>query len=299
MPVLHPSAHWLTALGLIGLQTVLMLIVRNRAVRRRLLSAAAVATAAALLHLVARELPAVDWLGDVGARIERLLLAFSIGSASIALLFNPWFAEGRSARAPAIVQDAFVVVFVAGAAAIVFSVSSFNVLTGSAIVAAIMGFALQETLGNAFAGIAIQVEKPFRVGQWIAAGDHVGRVVEVTWRATKILTKAGNLTIVPNSQMAAQAIQNYSEPTSPTRIEVEVGADYRTPPNEVRDALLAAMRQAKPVLASPPPEALLSEFGASAIVYKTRFWIDDFSQDARAKDAVRTGRLLRIPATRH
>ncbi len=236
LSALHPNAHWLTALGLIGLQAVLMLVVRNRAVRRRLLSSAVVAIAAILLHLFARELPSVDWLGGVGARLEQLLLAFSIGSASIALLFNPWFADGRSARAPAIVQDALVVVFVAGAAAIVFSVSSFNVLTGSAIVAAIIGFALQETLGNAFAGIAIQIEKPFRVGHWISAGDHVGRVVEVTWRATKILTKAGNLTVVPNSQMATHAIQNYSEPAAPTRLEIEVGADYRTPPNEVRDA---------------------------------------------------------------
>jgi CRP-like cAMP-binding protein len=177
---------------------------------------------------------------------------------------------------------------VVGAAAVVFSVSSFNVLTGSAIVAAIMGFALQETLGNAFAGIAIQIEKPFRVGQWISAGDHVGRVVEVTWRATKILTKAGNLTVVPNSQMAAHAIQNYSEPAAPTRLEIDVGADYRTPPNDVRDAMLAAMRQAKYVLAAPAPEVLLADFGASAIVYKARFWIDDFSIDGRAKDAVRT-----------
>lgn len=287
MSELHPNSHWLLAVGLIGVQAVLMLVVRNRAVRRRLLSSAAVALAAALLHLVARELPSESWR-DLGARLEHLLLAFSFGSASIALLFNPWFVEDRAARAPAIVQDALVVVFVAGAAAIVFSVSSFNVLTGSAIVAAIMGFALQETLGNAFAGIAIQIEKPFRVGQWISAGDHVGRVVEVTWRATKILTKTGNLTIVPNSQMAAHAIQNYSEPSAPTGIEIEVGADYRTPPNDVRDAMMTAMRQAKPVLASPPPDTLLSEFGASAIVYQARFWIDDFSQDARAKDAVRT-----------
>jgi small-conductance mechanosensitive channel/CRP-like cAMP-binding protein len=274
--------------ALVAAQAILILVVRNRAVRRRVLFSAAVALSAVLLHLVAREWPDVPWLGGVGARLEQLLLVFSTGTAAIALFFNPWFEDGGSARAPAIVQDALIIVFVCGAAAVVFSVSSFNVLTGSAIVAAIIGFALQETLGNAFAGIAIQIEKPFRVGHWIAAGDHLGRVVEVTWRATKVLTKAGNLTIVPNSQMAAQAIQNYSEPSTPTRIEIEVGAAYGTPPNDVREAILAAARQARYVLADPPPEVLLADFGASAILYQARFWIDDFSQDGRAKDAVRT-----------
>jgi small-conductance mechanosensitive channel/CRP-like cAMP-binding protein len=285
----HPNVHWWTAAGLVAVQVLLMVVVRNRAVRRRLLSAAAVAIIAAILHVVAREMPGVDWLGGIGARLERLLLAFSIGSSAIALLFNPWFAEGRSSRAPAIVQDALVVLFVAGAAAVVFSVSSFNVLTGSAIVAAIIGFALQETLGNAFAGIAIQIERPFRVGQWIAAGDHVGLVTEVTWRATKIRTKSGDMVIVPNSQMAAHAIHNYSEPTTPTRIEVEVGADYGTPPNDVREAMMAAVRHAKYVLATPPPDVVLADFGASAIVYRARFWIDDFATDGLARDAVRTG----------
>lgn len=288
MPAPHPYAHWVAAAALAAAQAILILVVRNRAVRRRLLFSAAVAIAAAVLHLLARELPAVAWLGGAGGRLEQLFLAFSAVTAAVALVFNPWFVEAKSARAPAIVQDALIVLFVAGAAAVVFSVSSFNVLTGSAIVAAIIGFALQETLGNAFAGIAIQIERPFRVGDWIAAGEHLGRVTEVTWRATKILTKAGNMTIVPNSQMAAHAIQNYSEPSTPTRIEIEVGADYRTPPNEVREAMLAAMRQARYVLADPPSEVLLWDFGASAIVYRARFWIDDFSQDGRAKDAVRT-----------
>jgi small-conductance mechanosensitive channel/CRP-like cAMP-binding protein len=288
VPASHPIAHAFVGTGLVTILAALIVVVRNRAVRRRLLVSAAVGAAAVALHVAVGLTSAAGWPGGAGTRLEDLLLAFSAGSAAITLIFNSWRTEGRPPRAPAIVQDAFLVVLLAGSAAVVFNVSSFNVLTGSAIVAAIIGFALQETLGNAFAGIAIQIERPFRVGHWIAAGDHVGRVVEVTWRATKILTKAGNLTVVPNSQMAAHAIQNYSEPSVPTRIEIEVGAAYGTPPNDVRDAVLAATRQARYVLADPAPEVLLADFGPSAIVYQARFWVDDFSQDGRAKDAVRT-----------
>ena len=75
-------------------------------------------------------------------------------------------------------------------------------LATTAVGAVILGFALQDTLGNLFAGLAIQIEKPFRVGHWVTIGGESGLVSEITWRATKIRTKAGNFVIVPNSVLA-------------------------------------------------------------------------------------------------
>ena len=63
----------------------------------------------------------------------------------------------------------------------------------------------------------------------------------MTWRATKIRTKAGNFVIVPNSVVAKETITNYSEPTHDTRLEVEVGASYDTPPNEVKAVIARAL----------------------------------------------------------
>ena len=71
---------------------------------------------------------------------------------------------------------------------------------------------------------------------------------EVTWRATKLRTKNGQFLIVPNSVISKDAILNYSEPTIPTRLEVEVGASYLTPPNEVKQAIHRAMANAPLVL---------------------------------------------------
>ena len=109
-----------------------------------------------------------------------------------------------------------------------------QLLTTSAVGAVVVGFALQDTLGNLFAGLAIQIEKPFRVGQWMQVGDREGQVQEITWRATKLRTKAGQFLIVPNSVISKEPVLNYSEPTIPTRIEVEVGASYSVPPNDVK-----------------------------------------------------------------
>ena len=163
-----------------------------------------------------------------------------------------------------------------------------KLLTTSAVGAVVVGFALQDTLGNAFAGLGIQSEKPFRVGHWIRVGDFEGRVAEVTWRATKLRTKSGNFVIVPNNIIAKDAITNYSEPAVPTRLEVEVGASYLSTPADVKAAALDALRQVSRVLEAPAPDVLLHSFDGSAITYRVRFWIADYEHDDETRDEVRT-----------
>ena len=217
----HPSAHLIFTLGLFGTVLVLMLAVRNPAIRRRFLFTFAVLLSATAVHAALVWLPDVSLIQDYGWKVEALLLVLATAQALVALAFNPWSSVHTPERAPAIVQDATIALLVAVAAVVTFPNTEF--LTTSAIVAAVMGFALQETLGNAFAGLAIQIEKPFRVGHWITVGSHEGSVREITWRATKILTKSGNMVVLPNSMVAREAINNYSEPISPTRLSVDVG----------------------------------------------------------------------------
>ena len=143
-----------------------------------------------------------------------------------------------------------------------------QLLTTSAVGAVVVGFALQDTLGNLFSGLAIQIEKPFRVGHWVAVGDREGQVQEITWRATKLRTKAGQFLIVPNGVISKEAILNYSEPTMPTRLEIDIGASYDAPPNEVKAAIREALSNAPLVLSAPPPAILVHDFGASAVVYR-------------------------------
>ena len=143
-------------------------------------------------------------------------------------------------RFPNIVQDTIIIGLFLVVATVVMQE---KFLTTSAVGAVVIGFALQDTLGNMFAGLAIQVEKPFRVGHWITVGPFEGLVSEVTWRATKLRTKAGNLVVLPNAFISKEAITNYSEPTAPTRLEVDVGVSYGVPPNQVKAALAEALAQ--------------------------------------------------------
>ena len=242
MPDAHPTAHLFWTLALAGVSAGLMAAVRNPLIRRRLLVAVILLAAATALHGAIVWLPDNAFLQTQGWKIEAVMAAFAVFSAFVSLLFNPWSEDRTSERTPAIIQDAVVVALVIVAAVFAFRVSSLDFLAGSAIVAAIVGFALQETLGNAFAGIAIQIDKPFRVGHWISVGGFEGVVSEVTWRATKIRTKAGNMVIVPNNIVAREPINNYSQPTTPTRLHVEVGATYDVAPNDVRRACWPRLR---------------------------------------------------------
>lgn len=283
----NPTTLFYAGLGLFALTVVLMAAVRNRLIRRRLLFSLVLLVGMILLHLAVADVPAIrdSSFPSHGHVIAGLFFSLALINVLVTMAFNPWSQD--TDRAPAIVQDAMVLVLFAIVATFAFKDDA-RALTSSAIAAAVVGFALQETLGNAFAGLAIQIDKPFRVGHWISLSTYEGLVTGVTWRATKIRTKNGNLVIIPNNLMAREPITNYSEPVAPTRLMVDVGAAYGAPPNEVRDAIYAALRQVPRVLKTPAPDVLVDDFGSSAIMYKARFWIDDFAKDSQAKDEVRT-----------
>jgi small-conductance mechanosensitive channel/CRP-like cAMP-binding protein len=240
-----------------------------------------------LLVFLALETALAQGLGDpdlVGG-ITRLVFVVALLNLAISILVNPWREDRASDRVPGIVQDVTLIALFTLVATVLMKE---QLLTTSAVGAVVVGFALQDTLGNLFSGLAIQIEKPFRVGQWIAIGDREGQVQEITWRATKLRTKAGQFLVVPNGIISKEAILNYSEPIVPTRIEVEVGASYSTPPNEVKEAIHEALSNSPLALKTPEPSVLLREFGGSSLNYRARFWIGDYALDEEALDQVRS-----------
>jgi small-conductance mechanosensitive channel len=217
--------------------------------------------------------------------VEQLALAAAVINLIALSVINPLRADRVPDRFPAILQDFIVVGLLVLVATFVFND---KLLATSAVSAVVIGFALQDTLGNAFAGLAIQSEKPFGIGHWIRVGEFEGRVAQVTWRATKLRTKAGNFVILPNNIVSKEAITNYSEPAAPTRIDVEVGASYVSPPTLVKSVMFEALGNSPRALKAPAPDIMLVRFDNSSIAYRARFWIADYERDEAARDEVRT-----------
>jgi small-conductance mechanosensitive channel len=256
----------------------------NRLIRRKLRLSLVLLVGYVAVDLAIALYPMAEGTQVQLAAFARLAVVAALINAAVFLLVNPLRADRVPERFPIILQDAIVIALILLASTFL----SQQLVTTSAVSAVVLGFALQDTLGNAFAGLAIQSEKPFHVGHWVRVGDYEGRVAEVTWRATKLRTKAGNLVILPNNVVAKEAIVNYSEPAAPFRLEVEVGASYLVPPNKVKAALMEALRHSSRVMTAPTPDVLLVAFDASAINYRVRFWIDDYGADEVSRDEVRT-----------
>lgn len=218
--------------------------------------------------------------------IARLVLVLAIVNATVALLVNPWKGDRPSDRFPAIVQDFAVLVIFAVIGTLLLRE---QLLTTSAVGAVVVGFALQDTLGNLFAGLAIQIEKPFRVGHWIRVADRDGQVQQITWRATKLRTQDGEFLVVPNSIVSKDPVLNYSEPTVENIVDVEVGSTYSTPPNDVKAAIMQAIRNSPLALQAPSPKVLIKSFGDSSINYIAYFWIRDYGLERESRDQVRSG----------
>jgi small-conductance mechanosensitive channel/CRP-like cAMP-binding protein len=279
---------WHLVFGILALLTTFAIsaLTVNRLVRRKLKLSLFLLGSYVVLHLVfAFRLSPNATVDEQLISIERLAFAAGLINLVVITFLNPLREDRVPARYPAILQDFIVIGLLVLVATLVFQD---KLLTTSAVSAVVLGFALQDTLGNAFAGLAIQSEKPFHVGHWIRVSDFEGRVAEVTWRATKLRTKSGNFVVLPNNIVSKEAITNYSEPTPSMRLEVEVGASYLASPGAVKAAIGEALSNSPRALKTPAPEVLLVAFDSSAMTYRARFWIDDFDRDEAARDEVRT-----------
>ncbi len=148
----------------------------------------------------------------------------------------------------------------------------------SAALSIVLGFALQETLANLFAGLALMIERPFEPGDWVRFGERVGRVKEVSWRAVKLqLLRQEDSLVIPNSVVAKSEIVNLSQPTPLHGQSVEVGVAYGEPPNRVRQVLIDAALEVEGVAREPRPRAAVLRFDNFAVVYRLTYWIQSFA----------------------
>lgn len=169
--------------------------------------------------------------------------------------------------------------------------ANLNVLAVSSLVIGyIVGNATQDTLGNLISGLALNTERPFQIGDWVAVGGHTGVVVDTTWRATRLRTKAEDYIVIPNASIAKDAIVNYSRPTRNHGCYLSVGVSYETPPNKARRVILGVLAESPDICAEPAPSVYLSGYGDSAINFTIKFFIADFSR----QDPIQSGVMDRL-----
>jgi small-conductance mechanosensitive channel/CRP-like cAMP-binding protein len=163
-----------------------------------------------------------------------------------------------------------------------------GLLAGSGVVAIIVGFAGQNLFAGIIGGISIQINKPYKVGDWLQVGERFGEVMEINWRSTRLRTNDGIYLDIPNNEMVSHEIVNLHYPTEVHAMRIRVGVEYKNPPNLVKDALFRAASTANGVLAEPKVKVFLVDFADFAVIYEIKFYMGNHSRINEINDAIRT-----------
>src|SRR5437763_2390106 len=163
-----------------------------------------------------------------------------------------------------------------------------GLLAGSGVIAIILGFAGQGFFAGIIGGVAIQINRPYKVGDWLQVGERFAEVMEINWRSTRLRTNDAIYLDIPNNEMVSHAIVNLHYPTEVHAMRIRVGVEYKNPPNRVKDALFRAASAADGVLAEPKVKIFLVDFADSAVIYEIKYYMGNHSRINEINDAVRT-----------
>lgn len=250
---------------------------------------------------------ALQWLSDLASRNELtstgktlaflalVLIGIALINLAAIILFDVVLRWLRL-EVPRILRD--LLIAFGYIALLLFLFSQYRVdLTGiiatSAVITAVIGFSLQDVLQNVMGGIALQLDRTFAVGQWIAFGDVNGIVREISWRRTMIETRNGDLVAIPNSQIMKNQVrvlgQLWSGDIRERRI-INFQVGYQHSPAAVIEAVEDALnREAIPRVAREPrPHVVLMDFRDGVAHYAARYWLTDLAVDDPTDSLVRT-----------
>jgi small-conductance mechanosensitive channel len=174
----------------------------------------------------------------------------------------------------------------------IFGIRLGPVLATSAVFSLILGLALQDTLGNLFAGVALQLDKPYEIGDWIevsqGAQTWVGQVEEISWRATTMIGIFDELVVLPNRVMGTAEISNYSARGVPIWRGQSFRVPYVADLDTTKEVIARAVAKVEGVRTNPTPYVWIRESTESWLVFRCSYTIDDYSQQYRVGSNVIT-----------
>jgi len=192
-----------------------------------------------------------------------------------------------------------------GILAFVFDQKITSLLATSGVIAMIIGLAIQINISNIFSGIAINLERPFTIGDWVKVGDcNEGKVLDITWRTTRLITRDDCILSIPNSVASESVIQNYHFPDDRYRLWFYVYVDSSYEPERIKNVLFSAVSASQSVQKKPEPLTRFMGLTDWAAQYMVSFTVKDYENRANCMERVWTRVLSHLhqagvkPATR-
>jgi small-conductance mechanosensitive channel/CRP-like cAMP-binding protein len=159
-----------------------------------------------------------------------------------------------------------------------------GLLATSGVVAIVVGLALQSTLSDVFSGIVLNTTKPYQVDDRVSIDGIEGKVLDIDWRATHLLTSAGSTAVVPNSVAAKAKIVNLSRPFNLHGVSISIQVPNHIRPRRVLDALDRTLQGSSSLLLDPPPKAVLKEAGETMSEYVASGFIAELGKKGEVRN---------------
>lgn len=168
--------------------------------------------------------------------------------------------------------------------------SAGGILASSGLIIAILGFAIRNVLADVLSGVAIGVEAPYRIGDWVEFDASTqGRVTEIGWRTTRILTPNDTYMILPNSQISRQMLTNYSAPRKQYQAELQIILGHDISVQDGKTLLFEAAYSTSPDEALAPgqrPIVRATAYAAEGVTYQIKYWVPNFADHVDRRDAI-------------
>lgn len=211
-----------------------------------------------------------------------MILAIAIVRAIASIIFGTLFRRRKGFEAPTLVRNIFSIIAYIVSFVIVFKsfypeVGLGALFTTSAVLGAIIGLALQDTLGNFFAGISLHADKPFQVGDVLTVGQRTGVVESITWRAVKLRTFSNYIVLASHTSVSREAIEVYPRDNLNARI-VFFNTLYTDSPAKTIHIVREAVREADNVSPKITPVVRIRNFGDSSVDYEVKYWLIDYAK---------------------
>jgi len=233
----------------------------------------------------------VEMRGAFGA-MSFLLGAFFLVALVDRYIWDLYFRERHRVKIPKFLSEVVTLLIVTTSVIVIlqvfFKVTIKNVIAAPAVLAVIVGLAMQNLLGNIIAGLALQFGKTFKDGDWLYVNNTYAKVIDINWRSTRMVTVDDISIDIPNLEMTKSTIVNINLPQRMHAMRISVSVDYAAPPTRVKDVLLHATSNAKGVSPDPRPMVYLKTFGDYAIEYEIKFWMENHDHYNDICDAIRT-----------
>jgi small-conductance mechanosensitive channel len=231
-----------------------------------------VAVAQATFEMVMNIIKVILWM----------IVAIAIVRALATIIFGTLFRLRRGYEAPTLVRNIFSIVAYLTSFVIVFKsfypdVGLGALFTTSAVLGAIIGLALQDTLGNFFAGISLHSDKPFQVGDVLTVGQRTGVVESISWRAVKLRTFSNYLVLASHTSVSREAIEVYPRDNLNARL-VFFNTLYTDSPAKTIHIVREAVREADNVSPKITPVVRIRNLGDSSIEYEVKYWLTDYAK---------------------